>query len=488
MLVHVHTCLGLFALLSVVSSFSPLRSSTAGRARSQTWLQEAVKPTSTTTTTTTLDDKQLDFCRGYLNKHHSDVLCLFAEAFSDLGVQKAERNGFSGGSYKIVNSQVTNVSSQSLDLEVTIEDRDEKEPLIEKVTIPLDAALMVKKPYFISLPPVPEMDSDVDNLIRQLNRLCHQVKRPDVTGKLIQMGLNFGSSVGEVKENMWLNQIPHNRYVRQYFYDLACDAVMEAVVKCSQGEISNRMKMVAMFPELNPSMDSYRIGTLLEMARSIAIGLAEQNLRVRICVQGSMGVGIFTGLPKQLSGVATLLQRMDWQSGEGEENEGMIGNFVNFGAVGKEHVVNAHVDADGKKVEQDDVFLLLCPQSTVGIESCIIPPMQEMVEAVGDRPIIILNADLVDRPSAQGQQSVRGRKERIEFAESFETIFHFANLYVSGTSYFPILGSVTKLKPSQPWVAHQRRDRLQDKGEVYVPIVGGEVKPESEDIKQGFES
>jgi adenylate kinase len=222
------------------------------------------------------------------------------------------------------------------------------------------------------------------------------------------------------------------------------------------------------------------------MARFVAIKLAEQNLRVRVCVQGSMGVGIFKGLPKQLSGVATLLQRMDWQSGEGEENEGMVGNFVNFGEVGKDHVVNAHIDADGKKVEQDDVFILLCPQSSVGVASSIIGPLQDMVEAAGDRPIILLNPDLVDRPSAQGQQSVRGRKERIEFAESFETVFHFANLYVSGTSYFPILGSLTKLKPSVPWVAHQRRDRLGEKGEVYVPVVSGDARPDSEVIKQSL--
>ena len=44
-----------------------------------------------------------------------------------------------------------------------------------------------------------------------------------------------------------------------------------------------------------------------------------------------MGQGIFTGTPKQLSGAAILLQRMDWQSNEGEENEGMVGNYVNFG-------------------------------------------------------------------------------------------------------------------------------------------------------------
>jgi hypothetical protein len=39
---------------------------------------------------------------------------------------------------------------------------------------------------------------------------------------------------------------------------LVADATMEAVVQCSAGELSNRMKIVSMFPEMNPSIDSYR--------------------------------------------------------------------------------------------------------------------------------------------------------------------------------------------------------------------------------------
>lgn len=235
-------------------------------------------------------------------------------------------------------------------------------------------------------------------------------------------------------------------------------------------------------------MDSYRIGTLLELTRQIAIHLAEQNLRVRVCVQGSMGVGIFTGTPKQLNGVATLLQRMDWQANEGEENEGILGEYVRFGAIGKDHVVNTHIDSEGKKVEQDDVFLLICPQNMVGLESSIIGPLQEMVEAAGDRPVILINPDLTDKISSQGQQSVRGRQERLDFAASFVTIFNFSNIYVSGTSYFPILGSVFKKSPSDPWVAHQRRDMVNDGGEVYVPILSTEEQPNSELIMETFDT
>lgn len=177
---------------------------------------------------------------------------------------------------------------------------------------------------------------------------------------------------------------------------------------------------------------------------------------------------------------------MDWQSEEGEENEGMVGNYVNFGAIGKEHVVNAHTDSEGNNVEQDDVFILIAPQSMVGIESSIIGPLQEMVEAAGDRPVILLNPDLTDKISSQGQQSVRGRKARMEFADSFKPIYHFQNIYVSGTSYFPILGCITKLHPNEQWVAHQRCDLMNDGGEIYMPILADEKKPRGETILDAF--
>lgn len=67
-----------------------------------------------------------------------------------------------------------------------------------------------------------------------------------------------GTGVGKLKENMYLNQVPHNRYVHIYFYEMAADAVLDSVRPCQEGKIGNRLKIVAKFPELNPSMDSYR--------------------------------------------------------------------------------------------------------------------------------------------------------------------------------------------------------------------------------------
>jgi hypothetical protein len=62
------------------------------------------------------------------------------------------------------------------------------------------------------------------------------------------------------------------------------------------------MKMMfSMFPDMNPSTDS--IGTILEMVRAMVlwcygmvVQLDKQHLRIRVCVQGSTAVGIFTGV------------------------------------------------------------------------------------------------------------------------------------------------------------------------------------------------
>ena len=123
---------------------------------------------------------------------------------------------------------------------------------------------------FKSLPPIPPPLSlipnnmgtkynAVDDFVRRLNRLCTIVKCPEVTGKLTQMGIQIGGDkVGYIKNDLFLNQVPHNRFVRQYFYEMACKAVLDSVILCSEKKISNRMKITCMFPELNPSMDSYR--------------------------------------------------------------------------------------------------------------------------------------------------------------------------------------------------------------------------------------
>ncbi|KAL7574596.1 hypothetical protein ACA910_002952 [Epithemia clementina (nom. ined.)] len=406
----------------------------------------------------------------------------------------AKSNGRSGGSFVMESASISNLNTENATLSVLVQRRN-KPDVWEPVDLSLNAhPIPERRLRYNTLPTVPDDPTKqrlpIDDIVRRLNRLCWIVGDAHVTGKLVQLATQLGGAqVGKLPENMYLNQVPHNRYVRQYFYDKAAQAVRDAVVLCSQGHISNRMQVFSQFPEMNPSMDSYRIGTILEMARAICIRLAEENVRVRLCVQGSMGVGIFTGVPKQLSGVARLIQLMDWQSQEGEENEGMVGDYINFGSVGPEHVVNEERDKESGEItrHQDDIFVIIAPQSMVGTDSSIIPALQGMVQAAGDRPIILINPDLTDKVSAAGQQNVRGRQERIDFAKSFETVYHFQNLYVSGTSYFPILGAMTKLHPSEPWVAHQRRDYADNAGEIYLPILSSETMSAGEYILANLE-
>lgn len=67
--------------------------------------------------------------------------------------------------------------------------------------------------------------------------------------------------------------------------------------------------------------------------------------------------------------------------------------------------------------------------------------------------MILINAVLKDLPSSGGMMGIRGRKERMEFAESFETAYHFRLLYTSGT-YFPIKGAL-RYSYGGPWeVSH----------------------------------
>lgn len=73
-------------------------------------------------------------------------------------------------------------------------------------------------------------------------------------------------------------------------------------------------------------MDTFRVGTLLEMIRELAYSMADVGLNTRILIQPAMGDGMFKSLPLALSGVMAMAQGMDWE-------EGLVGSHVNFGEV-----------------------------------------------------------------------------------------------------------------------------------------------------------
>ena len=243
---------------------------------------------------TEMNDSQRDFFMGYINQHHSDLLTEFTLAFTELGPLTRRKNAFSGGSFSVKDARMIDVSRDSFVVEVDIHERN-KPVTKQNMSILFNADLAADTPSrSYRLQPKINIHSEniVDDSIRRLIRLCHIVKYPEVTGKLVQLGIQIGGEgKARIEENLYLNNVPHPRAVRNYFYEMACKATLNAVIQCSKGELTNRMQLCCLFPELNPNMDAYRIGTLLEMTRSLAITLAEQNLRVRVCVQGSMGVG-----------------------------------------------------------------------------------------------------------------------------------------------------------------------------------------------------
>lgn len=100
------------------------------------------------------------------------------------------------------------------------------------------------------------------------------------------------------------------------------------------------------------AQDVYRIGTLMELVRVIALSFADDGKRVKVayqfsynavtivyfyrvkrfscqvCVQGSMGEGALAGMPLQLAGTRKILEFMDWGDYDAK------GTFIKIGSIG----------------------------------------------------------------------------------------------------------------------------------------------------------
>ncbi|KAL7259675.1 hypothetical protein ACSBR1_005543 [Camellia fascicularis] len=286
---------------------------------------------------------------------------------------------------------------------------------------------------------------DIDSLLSQVQ------KEKEKTTKLGKSALQTPSS-----QEIWrgiptrLNNIPHSREIREYFYDDVLQATQRAI-----DDGKTRLKVEINIPELNPEMDVYRIGTLMELVRVLALNFADDGKRIKVCVQGSMGEGALAGMPLQLAGTRTILEYMDWG------DYGAMGNFINIGSIG------------GKEVtEQDDLFILVAPQNAVG--NCIIDDLRAMTDAAGNRPVILINPRL----------KTMGRDKRLEYAASFEHCYHFRLLYYAGTQY-PIMGA---LRMSYPY-GYELYKRVDDpsRKEKYIILSTFPKRPDSDEINNAFE-
>nr|XP_023905487.1 adenylate kinase 5, chloroplastic isoform X1 [Quercus suber] len=279
-----------------------------------------------------------------------------------------------------------------------------------------------------------------------------------------------------------LNNIPHSRGIREYFYKDVLEATQRAI-----NDGRTRLKVENNIPELNPEMvkgfflnspsvflfltisydaqDVYRIGTLMELVRVLALSFADDGKQVKVCVQGSMGEGALAGMPLQLAGTRKILEYMDW----GEY--GALGTFIKIGSVGAKEVD-----------EQDDMFIIVAPQNAVG--NCIIDDLKAMTDAAGNRPVILINPRLKDLPGSSGIMQTMGRDKRLEYAGSFQNCYFFRLLYYAGTQY-PIMGA---LRMSYPYRCelYKRIDEPSGK-EKYVILSTFTERPTIDEINDAFQ-
>lgn len=256
-----------------------------------------------------------------------------------------------------------------------------------------------------------------------------------------------------------LNNIPHSREIRTYFYDDVLQATQRAV-----NDGRTRLKVEINVPELNPEMDVYRIGTLMELVRVLALSFADDGKHVKVCVQGSMGEGALAGMPLQLAGTRKILEFMDWG------DYGAKGTFINIGSIGSKEVE-----------EQDDLFILVAPQNAVG--NCIIDDLKAMTDAAGNRPVILVNPRLKDLPGSSGIMQTMGRDKRLEYAASFENCYFFRLLYYAGTQY-PIMGAIRMSYPYR-YELYKRVDESFGK-EKYIILSTSSARPNIDEINDAF--
>ena len=395
----------------------------------------------------------------FLNENFEAELLEWTLAKTEVGKTSRGKNMFSGGSWKPRRSVVEALDGEKLTLrvDVAVRGKPDEEVITE---LPFDARA-----------------ASLEELQWKLIELSTALGQHTATASLLAMPDTFDDY--SLPDDMWLNDTPNQHSVRQMIYGDVTEGLLAAIA--DEG-CSRRMSVWCTPPELNMEMDSYRVGTLLELVRELGLALANQGKKVRICVQGSMGEGAFSGMPRVLSGVRKVMTMMDWGDGNkilgprytDPDPDNDAEGAVRFGAVGAAEVV-----------DDDDVLLVLAPQSMVG--ASIHEPLSEMAEAAGDRPFVIVNALLQDKMSAAGVMSYRGRGDRIAFAESFKPVYHFRLLYSGTTFMYPILGALrmshagTFPSDEQPYIVYSRVTTADGAHERYLPVdvSQGEPSPET---------
>lgn len=337
-------------------------------------------------------------------------------------------NFWSGGSFEVRGVRCEGIVAQGLRLA-------------------LDCSVKGRPQQRSAVAPFPFAVADETALKRALIAMAFACKRMPETGRLA--ALDFGEKL-LLPLDFRFNDVPHAAWVRAFVYDLAAEAFAQAVNDASLPDRS-RLQMQVNIPEMNPAFDTYRIGTVLEMVRRMALAVAYQGRNVRILVQQPLGEGVFVGLPLALASMRVVLERMDW----GTRLSADTGRIA-YGCLGPDVLA-----------EDDHAVIVIAPQNVVGAE--VTGLLEQTVVAAGGRPLVLVNPSLGDRPSSNNVMQVRGRKERRAVMDSFRDVFVLRLLYPSSGGYmFPIGGLVLKPGFYAPYVAYGKGER--GGREEYLPV------------------
>jgi len=353
---------------------------------------------------------------------------------------EAQRMNFwTGGNFVVDRSTCTGIVQDGLQVRANCKVKDKDQT--RDVLVPFPSDMLV--------------DNEV-MLKNALVAMATKLGRLQDTADIVD--LQFGKDLS-LPLDFKFNNVPHYGWVRAYMYEAAVQAVVNAIYDPTVPNKS-RLQLKVNYPEVNPAFDTYRIGTVLEMVRAITLKLTQDGgKRVRICVQQSLGRGIFVGMPLALSAMRPALERMDWGGSlTAEEKYQQADNqtprkeaLVRLGTVGAEQVA-----------EDDDVIFVIAPQNVIG--GMVIELLEEMVNAAKGRPVILINPLLEDRPSSDNMMQIRGRSERRAFSDSFTDIYCFRLLYPSSGGYmYPISGLVAKNDFHSPWVAYAKEEIADEK-------------------------
>ena len=323
-------------------------------------------------------------------------------------------NFWTGGSFVISDAECVGISQEGIQFVVSYINKSKNE----------------KRNILAKFPSIVSNEYMLKNVLIEMALNVDQIKDTAMIAKL-----EFGEDCNLPLNFKW-NNVPHSEWVRSFLYELATNAVLKAI---NDNSIINksRMQIKMNFPEVNPAYDTYRIGTILEMIRQIVLSLTcNEGKKVRICVQQSLGEGIFTGLPLAIGAMRPILEKMDWGSELSKEQKFQQGDnikprseaYIRLGTVGPDQIQ-----------DDDDILIIICPQNVIG--GILINLLDDMIKKANGRPVLLFNPQLGDRPSSNNMMQIRGRAERRAIEASFIDIANLRILYPSSGGYmFPIAG------------------------------------------------